>query len=439
LSSLEFFLVFVLRNWLAAFVLFESGSLACGQNDAPGRTAGDSGTNTVQTTLAQKLSDLRLGPFDLHPRLSAGLTYDDNILIAINGHTKEADVESLIQPAVQAVAGDDAGLIAYRDRNQDVLALTPGNLLIQPTEERPGKLLIFDYGPRFQVFDKYAANNSIDEFATAHLLWPMQNLVLGFNQDYQSQKVAIIEAGQRTTIETIPTMLLGAYQFGQKTSLESDWRRISTDYGSPGLIGYTEYNTEDWFNYEMEEGLPVSLGVLAGLDAVANHQDQDYIQWRARARYVYTEKLIFDVSGGAELRQFENGKSDTLSPVFTIAGNYRLTERTSFVLAAFRQVYASIFNGYNYATTGATLEVRQEITDRFITDLSAGYYNTDFTPISGPSITHSEDYYLVHLSLEAKIVPHFTGQIFAQWLNRPSQFYGNLVDDQIGAQLTLKY
>jgi hypothetical protein len=443
MSSLEYSRLFARRNWrklMRAFILFGTASLASAQNDPTATTPSDAATNTTHTTLEQKLLDLRLGPFALHPRLAAGLTYDDNILYAINGHNKEADTEWMIQPAVQAVAGDDAGLIAYRDRNQDVLTLSPGNLIIQPPGEWPGKLFVLDYGPRFQIFDKYTANNSLDEFATLDLLWPVRNLVLGFKQDYQLQKEAIIEAGQRTTVETIPTVLSAAYQFGEKISMESDWRRISTDYGAPGLIGYTEYNMEDWFNYEVEEGLPVSMGVLAGLDDVAaNHQDQSYVQARARARYNYTEKLIFDVSGGGELRQYENGSPDTFSPVFTIAGEYRLTERTSFRLTGFRQVYAAILNGYNYATTGATLEVRQEITDRFTASLSAGYYIVEFTPITGPLISHTEGYYLAHLSLEAKIVSHLTGQVFAQWLSRPSQFYGDLEDDQIGAQLTLSY
>jgi hypothetical protein len=427
------------RHWLslaAAFSLCQPARLALAQNDANAQTqSASSPAGFLQNTAL----DLRLGPFDFHPRLITELLYDDNLLYSVNGKSKEAAAEWLIQPAVQAVAGDDAGLVAYRDQNQDVLTLSPGNLIIQPPEDRPGKLFILDYGPRFQIFDKYSANNSVDEFATLDLLWPMNNLVLGVKQDYQLQKEAIIEAGQRTTVETISTALSEAYQFGDKTSMESDFRRISFDYQTVGLIGYTEYNTEDWFNYEVEKGLPVSLGVLAGLDDVANHQDQNFVQLRARARYNYTEKLIFDVSVGGELRQYENGNPDTLTPVFNIAGEFRPLERTSLRLSGSRELNASIFNGFNFATTGATLDARQGITDRFTVDLSAGYYAVDLTSVSGPLVTHSEDYYIVRLSLETKIVSHLTSQIFAQWLNRPSSFYGDLDDDQIGAQLALSF
>jgi hypothetical protein len=450
--DIEFTRLFTLRNWIslmAAFSLFTTAFLAVAQDDSTVKTYSpmNAVTNTlaaapndsaVNETVQKKLLELRLGPFDLHPRLAAGLTYDDNILYSrVN---RESDAEWTIQPAFQAVAGDDAALIAYRDQHSDVLGLAPGNLIVQKPEAWPGELLMLDYGPSFQFFDKYTANNSIDEFGTLNLLWPMSKLILGLRQDYQLQKTTIIElSGQRAIVESISTALSVAYQFGDKASLESDFRRINVGYDQPELIGYTEYNTEDWLNYEAREGLPVSLGLLTGSDSVENHQDQTYEQLRARARYNYTEKLAFDVSAGGELRQYENGNPDTLSPVFTLAGEYRPAERTSLRLTGSRQQYASIINGYNYASTGATLEVRQGITDRFTAGLSAGYYSLDLTPTRSGLTQHTQDYYTARISLEAKIVRHLSGQIFYQLLNIHMQASSGVNDDQTGVQLTLSF
>lgn len=442
-------LVQVLRLWLAAFSLFETGSLAVAQDDSPAKT--HSSTNavtnapavaqddsTAKTSVVKQLLELRLGPFNLHPRLAAGLTYDDNITYATAN--READAIWTIQPAFQAVAGDDAALIAYRDQNSVVLGLAPGNLIVQQPEVWPGKLLMLDYGPSFQIFDKYTANNYINEFATLNFLWPMNKLILGFRQDYQLQKTTIIEfSGQRAIVEAISTALAAAYQFGEATSLESNFRRASIGYDEPGLTGYTEYNTENWFNYGVAEDLPVSLGVLAGMDGVANHQGQTFEQLRARARYNYTEKLAFDVSAGGELRQYENGKTATLSPVFTLAAEYRPAERTSLSLTGSRQQYASIINGYNYASTSATLGVRQGITDRFTAGASAGYYSIAYTPVSKGFINYTGDYYVARISLDAKIVRHLTGQIFYQWVNSHSQASAAVNDDQTGVQLTLSF
>jgi hypothetical protein len=415
-------------------VLAQDVSASISQSNSVATTQDNSGGNP---SLLKNVMDLRLGPFDLHPRLTAEMLYDDNILLSTAN--KEADGELMIQPALQAVAGDDAALIEHRDRHSDIISLSPGNLIVQQLEGWPGKLLILDYGPRFQIFDKYTANNSLDQFATGSLLWPMDKLILGFRQDYQSDKEEIIEAGERAIVETIPTIFSAAYQFGDKTSMESDFRRISVDYATPGLVGYTEYNTEDWFNYKLTESLPVSLGGLAGMDQVANHQDQTYEQLRARARYFYTQKLTFDASVGGELRQYQNGNPSTLNPIFTVTGELRPTERTWLRLTAYRQLYASIFNGYNYANTGATLDVGQGITDRFSADISVGYYDVDYTTVTGPLISHQDGYYTARINLDAKIVRHLNGQLFCQWVNRQSPFNGNFNDDQVGLQLILSY
>jgi hypothetical protein len=450
---------FMLGNWiriLFAVGVLNSSWLAVAQNDpvTPANASTNAGTNTVETaqidhtaaiqngsademTPLKKPSELRLGPFNVHPRLSAGLTYDDNILLA--SANKEADTIWMIQPALQAVAGDDAALIAYRDQHSDVLGLSPGNLIIQEPEDRPGKLLILDYGPGFQLFDKYTANNFVDEFATFNVLWPMDKLILGLRQDYSLQKIEIIEFDQRTTVETIPTTLSAAYQFDDKSSAEADFRRFSIGYEAPGLTGYTEYNTEEWYNYKMEEKLALSLGVLAGVDRVANYQNQTFEQVRARARYDYSRKLSFDVSFGGELRQFENGLPETLTPVFNIAAVYQLTERTSLRLNGFRQQFAAIYNGYNYATTGATLEVRQGITDRFTTVLSMGYYSIDYTPILSTLKKYTGNYYVASVSLDAKIVRHLSSQIFYQRVSGQSQINPDVNDDQVGIQLNLSF
>jgi hypothetical protein len=446
--------IFARKTWISLIMavgFIKAGSSAVAQNEAaanaatnaPATAPGDAAAKTPEssaskTSLASELSELRLGPFDLHPRLSVGLTYDDNIALATAN--KEADAAWTIRPAIQAVAGDDAALITYRDQNSDTLSLSPGSLIIQQAEARPGKLFILDYGPGFQIFDKYTANNSLDEFLAFNLLWPMNRLILGFKQNYTLQKLEIIEAGTRATVETIPTTLSAAYQFSDKTSLESDFNRISIGYDQPGLIGYTEYNNEDWLNYEVAERLPMSLGVLAGQDYVAAHQgDQTFEQLRARARYNRTEKLSFDISGGVELREYENGSRDTFFPVFTVSGVYRPAERTSVGLTGYRRQYASIFNGYNYSSTGATLAFEQGITDRWKVSLSVGYYDLGYLPTISGQAALSEDYYTARIGLDAKIIRHMSGQVFYQWLSRRSQQNGILEDDQAGVQVTLSF
>ncbi len=206
------------------------------------------------------------------------------------------------------------------------------------------------------------------------------------------------------------------------------------------MTGYTEYNTEDWLNYQVTESMPVSLGVVAGYDEVAaSHQNQTYEQLRARVRYNYTEKLVFDISGGGELRQYENGKSATFSPVFSLTGAYRPTERTTVSLTGYRQQNASIFNGYNYTVTGAALSLSQGITDRFTAEASVGYSILDYAPITSALANYTDDYISARIGLEAKILRHLNGQIYYNLISIQSPVGGDRNDNQIGVNLTLSY
>jgi hypothetical protein len=426
------------RNWIgivAAFGCFRAGSPALAQTTA---TTSSSDNATATGPMNVPPLALTLGPLNLHPRVTAGVVADDNLLFT-SAH-QESDLIWSVQPGLQAVAGDDAALIAYRDQGYDPLGLTPGYLIVQPPENWTGKIFTLDYAPRFKFYDQYTTYNAVDEFATVNLLWPMNKLILGFRQDYQLQKATIIEANQFASTETIPTTLSAAYQFGDKTSVESDFRRIGVNYDSPGLIGYTEYNTEDWFNYDLTESMPVSVGVLAGYDAVAaSHQDQTYEQLRARVRYNFTEKLVFDASVGGEVRQYENGESDSFNPVFTLSGSYRPAERTTVSLTGYEQQNASIFNGYNYTSTGANLGVSQGITDRFTADVSVGYYVIDYKAITSVRANYSDDYYIAHVGLQAKIIRHLSGQIYYDLTSLQSSGSGNINDNKIGVNLTLSY
>src|SRR5450631_749174 len=193
------------RNWisvLAAFGCLRAGSLALAQTAAAAATPDNA---AATAPLNAPPLELTLGPLNLHPRITAGMVSDDNLLFT--SANKESDLAWTLQPGLQAVAGDDAALIAYRDQNNDVFGLNPGCLIVQPPEAWPGEIFMLDYAPRFKIYDKYTANNALDEFAILNLLCPMDKLILGFRQDYQLEKAIIIEAGQFATTETIATVL----------------------------------------------------------------------------------------------------------------------------------------------------------------------------------------------------------------------------------------
>jgi len=243
-----------------------------------------------------------------------------------------------------------------------------------------------------------------------------------------------------TTVTTINSTLNLAYQISEKTSTESDFRRVQFDYNSANLVGYTEYNTEDWFNYNLTPALPVSVGGLAGYDAVAvAHRNQTYGQLRVRVRYTLSAKLALDASAGGELRAYDSGQSDTTTPVFSLTASYQLARRTLLSVTGSRQKYAFIFNGYNYLTTGANVYLTQDLTDRFTARASAGVESLQYLTTKHGLKNYTDQFYYARLDVEAKIIRHLTGQMYYSWKTWQSSVNGNVPDNQVGMNLTLKY
>ena len=210
-----------------------------------------------------KLPELRAGPFDFKPRLTTSAVYDDNILIA--SRDEQSDLIWSVQPAVQVLAGDRSTMTEYRLLGYDTMQLAPGTFITQPVEGWPGKMLMLDYGPKFNWFTEHSANDSVDHIGSFNALWPMAKAILGFQQEYRLESTTIIEAGQRSQQETITTALLAGYQISEKTSAELNLRRRGMDYEAKNLTGYTDWSNDNWFNYQMTPLLNVGAGVTWGL------------------------------------------------------------------------------------------------------------------------------------------------------------------------------
>ncbi len=77
--------------------------------NSPARAATNSSSDAgAQSDFWQQARNLTLGPFNLHPRFVASVTYDDNLSFVTAN--PESDCYWNILPGIQAVAGDDAAL-----------------------------------------------------------------------------------------------------------------------------------------------------------------------------------------------------------------------------------------------------------------------------------------------------------------------------------------
>ena len=382
---------------------------------------------------------LQLGPVDFHPRLTAGMTYDSNIYISSSN--PQADEIWSVNPAVQLVAGDRQSYAESRLSGASYLDVSPAGFITTPPDYWPGTILTLDYGPRFNWYTHASNNNGVDQFATFNTLFPLSRIILGVRQAYSYQSQQVIEAAQRSIQTAFNTALTSGYQIGSRSSLQINVRRDSYSYSDQSLIGYTQYQNDNWYGFQFDERLNLGIGVTAGYVSVQEQPSQTYQQILARALYRLAEKVALDASVGVDIRQYDSGSAGTLEPVFSLTGTYHPTPTTSFSLNAHRSDQPSVQYGANYLMTGFNLGGRQQFLDRYSVRLFGGfdsyaYYSTRGIPDSIASQSNN-NYWSARLDLEYRVNAFLRANVFCLYSQQHYQTgTGGFTDNQIGFSAT---
>jgi len=431
--------------WLAVAGLFAEPSPAVAQSAATGSPSG-APTNSPAWLKTTEPRQLTWGAFEFHPRLREGLIYDDNILYSTKN--QQSDLINQLAPGIQIVGGDRSSLrsyvSSYEDLNQslDLTRLTPSWLVLRPLESWPDKFMLLDYSPRWQMFTHHSANDSLDQFLTFNSVWPMSKLVVGIRQDYRYEKTTIVQAYTRSEVEQIHSEADAGYRLNDKFSVDSAFERQELSYpGSTNLMGYVEWKGTVSLNRQMIETFNVSLVLAGGQDDVGSGLNQTFEQVGGRVRYDYSRLFSIDGSVGIEDRQFDTGRGDTLSPVFTLGATYKPWERAYLRAGIARQQSASLYDGYYNSSIGGYLTLHKDFTDRFSLQTDLGYYQTDSTPIQNvPNTSKPSDYYSVQLKGNLKLLKYLDAQAFYVFRGSGiSQNNNVLQENQCGVQLSLHY
>lgn len=393
---------------------------------------------------------LSWGAFDFHPHLRTLTVYDDNINFVATG--RQMDVINQISPGLQVVGGDRSTLRTYADQDYllnvdrgyslNLSRLSTSALIIQSPENWPDKFLVLDYSPQWQFFSHYPGNNSLDQFATANAEWPLAKLVVGFRQDYSDQHTVLVEAARRTEIQQNQTELNAGYQFSDTLSLDTAGRFQDVAYPeNSAFMGYTEWKGNLSLNRQIIHDYYVSLVAAGGLDEVTDRQNQQFEQLGGRLRYDYSTLFSVDVAGGAEYRQFDSGRSASVKPYFTLGATYSPSERTRIRLLFARQQSPSLYNGYYDTTTGGSLSVRQNLTDRFMIQADLHYDQTAYERTTRQAgTTNPSDFYSLQFTGMVQLLKSLNAEVFYMFRGQGlSQSYSVLQDNQCGVKFALHF
>ncbi len=354
---------------------------------------------------------LRLGIFDLHPQVAAGVTYDDNITLSATDEL--SDWIWTVSPRLTAIADNMTG--------------------------KYGTSLTLDYSPSFLMFSQHDENDTVDHHANLAALWAMSKLTLGLDQRFDQTTSGLIEVGQRLQQRQYSTVLTSRYELGERTSVELNPRLTIGE--TEGLIGTTEYAADAFLNRLITSKITGSLGASVGYIDVTDGSSQTYQRALGRFTYALSGKAELDASAGGEWREFHGARSDTLTPVFGIGGAYRPFEGTTLTLEAHRrdEVSAALTNE-DYTATGVTLGIQQRVLDRLHLSLTGSYENRSYhASETGVASVRRDDIYLVRGAIGMNFGRRWTLDVFYQYTtDRTNDPARRFADNQFGVLGTWK-
>jgi hypothetical protein len=367
-------------------------------------TAQDLAANAVEQPTE---SGWRVGETTLHPSLTAGVTYDDNI--SLSQTNRQAAFIGTIAPELTGVLGN--------------------------REVGGGTWLSLTYKPTFYQFSDYRINDTVDELADFKAMWSGAKLTLGVSQVYQLTHGAVIEIGQRVKQENYNTDLLAKYALSDKTSIEIGPRLYITD--SPRFLNTQEWGVDGFLNYAFGPKLTGSVGGSVGYFDVQDSPKQWYERLLARGRYELATKVELTGAAGVEFRQYESSQPDSWQPVFGLAATCHPFDATTVTVEAHRREEASVLLvGQDFLSTGFTAEIRQQIWERYFVSVAGGYENRKYSATEpGIAADRTDNYCLIRTAAGATFAKYWTVQVFYQYQTDASTAaFQSFTDNQAGVE-----
>ncbi|MEI9894349.1 MAG: hypothetical protein WDN28_10815 [Chthoniobacter sp.] len=318
---------------------------------------------------SRNFGDQRFG-YVLHGEVSAA--YESNI--AIQPTNPRADFLFTISPGLAVGWGDFKselyGPDSFRYR----------------FERYVGKNFIYaNYSPSYTWY----ANNS-DESGLHHDVrlngeWTHQHLTLGVVASYITQNMPEADVGNLVETRRASVALTSRYEYSGKTSMEVNAYYNSLNYNDDN-IDWREWRNEDWLNYQISPKIKIGLGGAVAYVTRSVGPSQTYEEGLFRMQYAMTDQLTLALSGGIEFRQTAGGGGDRTFGTFRFDAVWTPFDGSYFYLEGYRHADVSgSFGEEYYVATGAELQYRQRILQRFYFSLVAGYQNADYQASPGSS------------------------------------------------------
>jgi hypothetical protein len=255
------------------------------------------------------------------------------------------------------------------------------------------------YAPTFAVYADHSGDDYINHNLELFYQHRFSRLSLSLDQTYARTTATSISVGNLTTSDVYGTTLKAYYAYSDKLEITSSVSQTVTDYDTASYATSEEWVNDDYFLYKWDSKLSFGFGPKFGFLSFAGTALQTYQQFLPRLRYIYSDKITFNLAGGLEYRQYNQaGQGDLLTGIFDFAGTYHPWLDTSLSLFGSRHyVPAYGFAGQDYLATTAGINGSQKFLKDFSFNLGFGYENDDYllanTAFAGQGRT--DNYYYI--------------------------------------------
>ncbi len=336
----------------------------------------------------------------------------------------------------------------YQFLYADGLQNGPGTSLNTIVQEiSPGALLeigshwTLDYTPTWTVYSNNKFQNTFGQAVGLAGGTVYNDWVLGFSQGYSESSSPSAVTATQTTEKTYATAANASYTMNSKMSLDLGLKQnfVSADQFS----SYKEWSTLDWLNYQFWPQLNAAIGVGGGYDMEEASPNMAFEQFQGRVNWRATDKISFQLHGGAEIRQILSvGAGDLINPIFDATIQYRPFEQTKISLTGQRAVSASYLSQSQATeTTGVSVGLNQRLLGKLFLDVSGGYQTVKYvSSASTPGSNREDDFYSFSARLSRAFLKRGTIAVVYQLSKDDSSLAGySFTSHQVGFQIGYRY
>jgi hypothetical protein len=320
-----------------------------------------------------------------------------------------------------------------------------------------GPHVILDYTASLRFFSERNFHDTVDHSANLVASLALgQHWTFGLNERFSRTDEPEVQTSRQTQQTSFGSGLTAAYNFNDKSSLETGagvnlvylgggtniFAGSGTNTVASALSDSQSYYGSERFNYKFSDKISAGVGVVvdyaeqsSGFRIVDQNFNGD-LTWRPGS------KLTALLSAGIQHRQvLTSGSSDSWDPTFSANVGYHLFDQTTLTIYANRSSAATLFQNQLGEFTTFGTGFQQRLLGKVQLNLGFGYTRTDYqTTTANMATARSDEGTSYTAGLSYALLTRFNLGTFYQYSRNHSSANGfGYSSSEVGASVSWAY